>query len=257
MRTGPLGIFMLLLSLSFTFTFWWNQLQNKLVNLLSENWPTWHFQTCWFHSSPPVTCSWEVSGLGWVWHQTSSKVLFPSLSVRLALFFCRIVLDLVELSQREWCDERLRSGDVEFPFFLVNIQWDLSSEEAVVAILETVACLVAVVACQQFLAPSSSHCPHGAIRLKQGRTRCAIKIKERERECYNNLSHHLSRKECLGLTNDPIFCKRHSSAVTRVLKLSVVAPEWCVWTNVFEFLCFCQRLLQKKQENLFDCQLSI
>ena len=88
MRTGPLGIFILLLSLSFTFTFWWNQHQNKLVDLLSENWPTWHFQTCWFHSSPPVTCSWEVSGLGWVWHQTSSKVLFPSLSMRLALFFC-------------------------------------------------------------------------------------------------------------------------------------------------------------------------
>ena len=137
MRTGPLGIFMFLLSLSFTFTFLWNQLQNKLVDLLSENWPTWHFQTCWFHSSPPVTWSWEVSGLGWVWHQTSSKVLFPSLSVRLTLFFCRIVLDLVEFSQREWCDERLRSGDVVFPFFLVNIQWDLSSEEAVVAILET------------------------------------------------------------------------------------------------------------------------
>ena len=96
MRTGPLGIFMFLLSLSFTFTFLWNQLQNKLVDLLSENWPTWHFQTCWFHSSPPVTCSWEASGLSWVWHQTSSKVLFPSLSVRLALFFCRIVLDLVE-----------------------------------------------------------------------------------------------------------------------------------------------------------------
>ena len=200
MRTGPLGIFILLLSLSFTFTFWWNQLQNKLVNLLSENWPTWHFQTCWFHSSPPVTCSWEASGLSWVWHQTSSKVLFPSLSVRLALFFCRIVLDLVELSQREWCDERLRSGDVEFPFFLVNIQWDLSSEEAVVAILETVACLLAVVACQQNLARSTSCCPHGAIRLKQGRTRCAIKIKEREREHSDNLSHHLSRKECLGLT---------------------------------------------------------
>ena len=87
-------------------------------------------------------------------------------------------------------------------FFLVNIQGDLSSEEAVVAILETVACLVAVVACQQFLAPSSSRCPHGAIRLKQGRTRCAIKIKKRkrEREHSDNLSHHLSRKECLGLT---------------------------------------------------------
>ena len=64
--------------------------------------------------------------LRWVWGWLSS--------------FAELYWTWLSFSQKECCDEILSSGDVEFPFFLVNIQWDLSREEAVVAILETVAC---------------------------------------------------------------------------------------------------------------------